>query len=118
MNLNKMDEEETLILLRQIWTLLLIGLYFACFMNEYYYPGFRSEPLSGEEIFWDIQRVLFFGLLALGALVDIMRLRKKRNNAFQYLLLSFILGGLSGIIGTYQYRIMSAALGWMAEGKT
>ena len=99
---------ETLNLLQKLWTLVLISIYFSCFMNEYYYPGFREEPLEGEAIYWKIQRVLFFGLMGLGFLADVVQMRIDSNKAYYYLFMSLIFGGLSGVIGAYQYRFFAA----------
>ncbi|MFQ5716122.1 MAG: hypothetical protein ACE5GQ_03365 [Nitrospinales bacterium] len=107
-------EIETTTLLRQVWAMLLIGMYFACFMNEYYYPGFRDQPLEGEEIFWQVQRVLFFGLLGMGFLVDIVQMRADRDKAFRFIFLSLILGGLSGFIGAFQFKLISGIFGQIA----
>lgn len=112
--MNDDKEKETLELLQKVWTLLLIGIYFACFMNEYHFPGFRDEPLEGEEIFWQVQRVLFFGLLSVGFLIDIVRMRSDRNKAFQFLFLSLILGGLSGFIAAYQFHFVAKIFGQTA----
>ena len=102
---------EMLHLLQKLWALVLVLIYFACFMNEYHYPGFREEPLEGEAIYWKIQRVLFFGLMGLGFLADVVQMRIDRTKAYFYLFMSLILGGLSGVIGAYQYRFLDAFLG-------
>ena len=107
MNENKLKELETLGLLQKIWSLFLISMYFACFMNEYHFPGFREEPLEGEAIFWEVQRVLFFGLMALGFLIDLVQLRMAHSKAYLFLFLSLILGGLSSALGAYQFRFVS-----------
>ena len=118
---NKPKELETLELLHKIWTLFLIGIYFTCFMNEYYFPGFRDEPLKGEFIFWKIQRVLFFCLMALGFLTDIVQIRIDRSKAYLFLLFSIILGGLSSLLGAYQFRVIAKLFqvtgeGWVGGG--
>lgn len=112
--MNDDKEKETLELLQKVWTLLLIGIYFACFMNEYHFPGFRDTPLEGEEIFWQAQRVLFFGLLSVGFMIDIVRMRSDRAKAFQFLFLSLILGGLSGFIAAYQFQFVARIFGQTA----
>lgn len=112
--MNHHQEIETQTLLLQVWAMLLIGMYSACFMNEYYYPGFRDQPLAGEEIFWQVQKVLFFGLLGMGFLVDIVQMRADRDKAFQFIFLSLILGGLSGFIGACQFKLVSGVFGQMA----
>lgn len=111
MDQNNTKIKETLRLLQQVWTLLLIGIYFACFMNEYYFPGFRSKPLDGEDIFWNVQKVLFIGLLGIGFLMDITRMREDRSQAFLFIFLSLLLGGMSGFIGAYQFRFVAGIFG-------
>ncbi|MBI4383330.1 MAG: hypothetical protein HY579_04775 [Nitrospinae bacterium] len=98
---------ETLDLLKKVWTIFLIGLYLACFMNEKVFPGFRTEPLAGEEFFWKIQRVLFFALMTVGFLIDIAQTRVDRGMAFAFLFLSLVLGGLANYIGAMQFRAVS-----------
>jgi len=103
--------EETLILLKKIWVFFLIGLIAACFYNEARFPGFRDEPLEGEAYLWKIERVLFFALLGLGLLVDIVQSRLDRDKAFLYLFASLILGGVSTLVGAYQFRVFDYFLG-------
>lgn len=76
-------------------------------MNEYYYPGFRNEPLEGEGIFWNIQKVLFGGLLGVGFLIDITRMRRDRSQAFLFIFFSLLLGAVSGFVGAYQFKFVS-----------
>lgn len=83
-------------------------------MNERYFPGFRTEPLSGEEYFWKIQRVLFFALMVLGFMIDITQMRTDRRRAFLYLLLSLILGGFANFAGAMQYRAVSVVVDLLA----
>ena len=88
-------------------------------MNEYHFPGFRDEPLRGEEMFWKVERVLFFGLMAVGFLADIVQLRIDRSKAYLFLFLSLFLGGLSSTFGAYQFRFVSGlfrALGNLTGG--
>ncbi|MFQ5482896.1 MAG: hypothetical protein ACE5ER_09065 [Nitrospinaceae bacterium] len=98
--------EDTFHLIKSVWTLLLIGLYMACFLNEYTYPGFRDTPLEGEEIYWKVQRVFYFGLLGVGFLADLVQFQLDRRKAFMFLMGSLILGGLSTVIGVYQFRFI------------
>jgi len=44
--------EDTLVLLKKCWVLVLFALYAACLYNEFRFPGLRQEPLEGEEILW------------------------------------------------------------------
>jgi len=103
--------EDTLSLLKKIWVVFLIGLYAACIYNEYRFPGFREEPMEGEEGLWQIQRVLYFGLLGLGLLTDIVQTRIDRNKAFMFLFASLIMGGLSTLVGATQFKVFDFILG-------
>ena len=103
--------EVTLNLLKKIWVFFLIGLVAACFYNEARFPGFRDEPLAGEAFLWKIERVLFFGPLGLGLLTDIVQSRVDREKAFLFLFLSLILGGMSTVVGAYQFRVFDYFLG-------
>ncbi len=104
--------EETLILLKKIWVFFLVGLYAACLYNEYIFPGTREGgPLKGEEIFLKIERVLFFGLMGLGLLVDIVQIRIDRSKAFLYLFASLILGGLCNLIAMGQMKLLNFFVG-------
>ena len=105
--------EETFILLKKIWVFFLVGLYAVCLYNEYRFPGAREggEPLEGEAILWKIERVLFFGLMGLGFLADIVQIRIDRSKAFLYLFASLILGGLCSLIAMGQMKAIQFILG-------
>ena len=105
--------EETLILLKKIWVFFLVVLYAACLYNEYRFPGIREEgePLEGEAILWKIQRVLFFGLMGLGLLTDIVQIRIDRSKAFLYLFASLILGSLCNLIALGQMKLLNFFVG-------
>jgi len=98
--------EETLTLLQQVWALFLISVYFSGFMAEYHFPGTREEPLEKEAILWNVQRVLFFGLMFVGFLIDLVQLRGDRHKAFLFLSLSLLLGGFSSWISAVQCKIL------------
>jgi hypothetical protein len=98
---------ETLTLLKSVWALFLIAVYFIGFMNEYHFPGMREEPLEGEAILWNAQRVLFFGLMSVGFLIDVVQMREDRQKAFLFLFLSLVLGGLSNWISAIQFQVLS-----------
>ena len=102
---------ETLTLLQKVWVLFLIALYFAGFMNEYHFPGNRKEPLEEEAILWTVQRVLFFGLMFVGFLIDLVQMREDRSKAFLFLFLSLILGGLSSWVSAIQCKIVLQLFG-------
>ena len=103
--------EDTLLLMKKFWVLILLGLYAACLYNEYRFPGFREEPLEGEAILWKMQRVLYLGLLGLGLLIDIVQARIDRDKAFIFLFASLILGALSTLATSAQFRIFSTIFG-------
>ncbi len=105
---NKRNEKETLELILKIWTLFLIGLHALGFIDESYFPGFRTEPLEQEAIIWKAQQVIFFGILCLGFLTDILQMRTERGKAYQFLILSLVLGSVSGYLSAYQYKIIAA----------
>ncbi len=102
---------ETLNLLQKIWVGFLIALYFTGFMNEYHFPGMREEPLEGEEILWNVQKVFFFGLMGVGVLIDVVRMREDRQKAFNYLLFSLLLGGFSTYISAQQFKAVAFLFG-------
>ncbi len=101
----------TLTLLKKIWVVLVIGLYALCFYNEYKFPGAHIQPLKGEEILWKMERVLYFGLLGVGVLTDIVQMRLDRNKAFLFLFASLILGGLSTSIGALHFKSVQFLFG-------
>ena len=102
---------ETLTLLHRVWALFLIAVYFAGYMDEYHFPGNRKEPLEAEAILWNAQRVLFFGLMFVGFLIDLVQMREDRHKAFLFLFLSLILGGFSGWISAIQCKIITQLFG-------
>ena len=103
---------ETLTLLKRVWVLFLIAVYFVGFMNEYHFPGMREEPLEGEAILWNAQRVLFFGLMFVGFLIDAVQMREDRQKAFLFLFLSLVLGGFSSWISATQFQVISYLFGF------
>ena len=66
---------------------------------------------AGEVILNDLQKLFFFALMGIGFLIDLVRMRENKNNAFVFLLLTLFLGGFSGGIGTMQYKAISQILG-------
>lgn len=102
---------ETLALLQRVWALFLIAVYFMGFMDEYHFPGNREEALEGQAILWNAQRVLFFGLMFVGFLIDIVQMREDRHKAFLFLFLSLVLGGLSSWISAIQCKVVFRVFG-------
>jgi hypothetical protein len=107
---------ETAILLKKIWVVFLIGLYSASFLNEYHFPGAREKPLDGENVLWQIQGVIFFGLMVLGLLVDLVEMRIDRKRAFLFLVISLLMGGLSTKVGEFHFKLFSYILSPSTSG--
>jgi len=107
---------ETTTLMKKIWVVFLIGLYSASFLNEYHFPGMREKPLEGEEVLWQIQQVIFFGLMFLGLLIDLVEMRIDRNRSFRFLILSLVMGSLSGFVGSLHYKMFSHLTGAATGG--
>ena len=107
MEKNKRNVEETLDLILKVWVLFLVGLHALGFVDESHFPGFRTEPLAQQEIIWNAQKVILFGILCLGFLTDILQMRTERGKAYQFLFLSLILGTASSYLSTYQYKIIT-----------
>ena len=94
--------EETKELLLKIWAVLLLGLYGVGFLHEKMLVQQTLE--ASEEILPDIAKLLFFALMFVSFLVDIVEMREDRNKAYRFLLLSLFLGGLSATISAIQYH--------------
>ena len=94
--------EETKQLLLKIWAVLLLGLYGVGFLHEKMLVQQTLE--ASEEILSDIAKLIFFALMFVSFLVDIVEMREDRNKAYRFLLLSLFLGGLSATISAIQYH--------------
>ena len=94
--------EETKELLLKIWAVLLMGLYGAGFLHEKMLVQQTLE--ASEEILPDIAKLIFFALMFVSFLVDIVEMREDRNKAYRFLILSLFLGGLSATISAIQYH--------------
>ena len=94
-------------LLRILWTAFLIILYICSFLTEYHFPGKSEKVAPGEIILIDLQKLMFFALMGLGFLIDIVRMRQDKNKAFIFLLLTLLVGGAAGGIGAIQYQLIS-----------
>ena len=101
--------EETKELLLKIWAVLLLGLYGVGFLHEKMLVQQTLE--ASEEILPDIAKLLFFALMFVSFLVDIVEMREDRNKAYRFLLLSLFLGGLSATISSIQYHTWAWILG-------
>jgi hypothetical protein len=101
--------EETKELLLKIWAVLLMGLYGVGFLHEKMLVQQTLE--ASEEILPDIAKLLFFALMFVSFLVDIVEMREDRNKAYRFLILSLFLGGLSATISAIQYHTWAWILG-------
>ena len=101
--------EETKELLLKIWAVLLMGLYGVGFLHEKMLVQQTLE--ASEEILPDIAKLLFFALMFVSFLVDIVEMREDRNKAYRFLILSLFLGGLSATISAIQYHAWAWILG-------
>ena len=101
--------EETKELLLKIWAVLLLGLYGVGFLHEKMLVQQTLE--ASEEILPDIAKLLFFALMFVSFLVDIVEMREDRNKAYRFLILSLFLGGLSATISSIQYHTWAWMLG-------
>ena len=106
---NKIKQTEHVMLM--LWAFFMIVLYACSFLIEYHFPNGEGEMVVGKKILNDLQRLFFFALMGMGFLIDILRMREDRNKAFVFLLLSLLLGGLSGGIGAIQYQVFYYAVG-------
>lgn len=101
--------EETRDLLLKVWTFLLMGLYGVGFLHEKMLVQQTLE--SSKEVLPDISRLLFFALMFVSFLIDIVEMREDRNKAYRFLILSLLLGGLSATLSAMQYQAWAWVLG-------
>ena len=101
--------EKTRELLLKIWTILLMGLYGVGFLHE------KMLVLQAEaqktDVLPDVAKLLFFALMFVAFLMDIVAMREDKEKAYRFLLLSLILGGLSATISAMQYHVLA----WVVE---
>jgi hypothetical protein len=102
--------DEIKILLRQVWAFMLMVLYGIGGFQERLGNLQVEGLLAGESILPDVAKVIFFGLLFVSFLIDIVEMREDKDKAYQFLFLSLILGGLSARISAMQYQ----AITWLA----
>ncbi len=96
--------EETKILLRQVWTFMLMGLYGIGVFQERFVTSHAGGAEQVASILPDVGKVIFFGLIFVSFLIDIVEMREDKEKAYQFLFLSLIAGGLSATIGAAQYH--------------
>ena len=93
--------EQTKELLLKVWTVLLMGLYGVGFFQEKMLVEKVIE--NTKEVLPDIAKLLFFALMFVSFLIDIVEMRENKDKAYRFLLLSLILGGLSATFSAMQY---------------
>ena len=105
--------EETRELLLKIWSVLLLGLLWSR-LSAREDIGDEQTLEAAEEILPDIAKLLFFALMFVSFLVDIVEMRADKNKAYRFLLLSLLLGGISATISAMQYHVWA----WLFWGIT
>jgi hypothetical protein len=103
--------DETKILLRQVWTFILMGLYGIGVFQERALTLQVEAAQATESILPDVAKVLFLGLLFVSLLIDLVEMREDKDKAYQFLFLSLIAGGLSATISAMQYHALLEILG-------
>ena len=103
--------DETKILLRQVWTFMLMGLYGIGVFQERAVTLQAEAAQATESILPDLAKVLFLGLLFVSLLIDLVEMREDKDKAYQFLFLSLIAGGLSATISAMQYHALVEILG-------
>ncbi len=104
------DLSEAVIQIQCIWAFLLLALYTAGFIDARMFSESGTPFPEREEILIKAQRVLFFGVMAVGFIIDLVRMRINRNYAYQYLLLSLLMGSFSEIISGLHWKFWSSFL--------
>ena len=103
--------DETKILLRKVWTFMLMGLYGIGVFQERAVTLQAEAAQATESILPDVGKVLFLGLLFVSLLIDLVEMREDKDKAYQFLFLSLIAGGLSATISAMQYHALVEILG-------
>ena len=101
--------EQTKELLLKVWTVLLMGLYGVGFLREKMLMQKALE--TTEDVLPDIAKLLFFALMFVSFLIDIVEMRENKDKAYLFLLLSLILGGLSATFSAMQYHALTSVMG-------
>ncbi len=103
--------DETKILLRQVWAFMLMALYGIGVFQERAVAIQAGVVQAAESILPDVAKVIFFGLLFVSFLIDIVEMRENKDKAYQFLFLSLIAGGLSATISAMQYHALVRIFG-------
>ncbi len=102
--------EHTRELLLKVWAVLLLGFYGVGFLHEKMLVE-QAEALK-VDVLPDVAKLLFFALMFVAFLIDIVEMREDKDKAYRFLFLSLILGGFSATISAMQYH----ALAWVIGG--
>ncbi len=94
-----------------LWAFFLISLYACSFLVEYHFPHEEEREVLGRKVLGDLQKLFFFALMGMGFLMDLVRMRENKNNAFIFLFSSLLLGALAGGIGAIQYKFFDLLTG-------
>ena len=101
--------EQTRELLLKVWTVLLLGFYGVGFLHEKMLVE-QAEALKAD-VLPDVAKLLFFALMFVAFLIDIVEMRENKDKAYRFLLLSLILGGLSATFSAMQYHALTSVMG-------
>ncbi len=105
--MNDLRHAETVKLLQFVWTLLMLLLYLTGLSAAQMPADGGDNQARQEETLIMVQRLFFFGVMFVGFLIDIVRMRENRHMAYQFLLLSLVMGGLSEPISAMQWKVWS-----------
>ena len=103
--------EETKLILRRVWVFMLIALYGIGIFHERSIVLKVATETSTESVLPNMAKVIFFGLLFVSFLMDIVEMREDRNKAYRFLLLSLVVGGASALISAIQYNTLARIFG-------
>ena len=101
--------EQTRELLLKVWTVILMGFYGVGFLHEKMLVE-QAEALKAD-VLPDVAKLLFFALMFVAFLIDIVEMRENKEKAYRFLFLSLILGGFSATISAMQYHALAWVLG-------
>ena len=96
-------------LLLKVWSALLMGLYGIGFLREKMLV--QQAGALKADVLPDVAKLLFFALMFVAFLIDIVAMREDKEKAYRFLFLSLMLGGFSATISAMQYRVFSLFLG-------
>ena len=98
--------EETKLILRRVWAFMLMALYGIGLFHERSIVLKTAAEEQIESVLPSAAKVIFFGLVFVSFLIDIVEMREDRNKAYQFLFLSLVVGGISAVVSAAQYNIL------------